>query len=142
VECSLFRYYIEVDLDEEDLSQAKITRKLQIRVSRKQLPHNFDSIFPIYIDELIIPIEGNLDFDELVNKFENLAEAQGGSLEDNEAKETMEYITEAGTSITIDVKEKELIITHYSPMRSLDLIDKSIDDLKRISSHKITLLGQ
>lgn len=141
VECSFFRYYIEVDLNEDNLSEAKITRKLQIRVSRSKLPVNFDTIFPIYLDELIMPIEGKIDFKDIVNKFENLAATQGGSLSDNDAKETLEYITVGGTSISIDVQEMELIITHYSPMRTLDLIDKSIGDLKMISSHKIRLLG-
>jgi hypothetical protein len=114
---------------------------LQIRVSRSELPADFDSIFPIYLDELIIPIEGELDFDDLVNKFENLVEAQGGSLTDNETKGTLEYIATGKTSITIDVNEMELIITHYSPMRTIDLVDKSMEDIKRISSHKIKLLG-
>jgi len=141
VKCAFFRYYIDVELDEEDLSQAIFTRKVEIRVSRSELPKDFDSIFPIYVDELVIPIEGHIDFDDIVNKFENLAESQGGSVSDNEMKQTMEYVTEGGTSITIDVEASELIITHYSPMRTLDLIDKSIDDLKKISSHKIKLLG-
>lgn len=142
VECSFFRYYVEVDLNEEDLSEAKITRKLQIRVTRSELPEDFDSIFPIYVDELIVPIEGKIDFDDIVNKFENLAEAQGGKVSDNASKETLEYITGGGTSITIDVQEMEVIITHYSPLRTLDLVEKSIGDLKRISSHKIRLLGK
>lgn len=142
VECEFFRYHLDVDLDEDDLSQAKMTRRLQLRVPRNRIPENFDSIFDIYLDELIIPIEGNMDFADIVNKFENLVEEQGGSLKDNERRERMEYISPRGTSITIDVQEKELIITHYSPLRSLDLIDKSIDDLKMISSHQIKLLGK
>lgn len=142
VECSFFRYYVEVDLNEDDFSEAKITRKLQIRVPKNELPDDFDSIFPIYLDELIVPIEGEIDFDDIVNKFENLAEAQGGKVSDNAAEERLEYITGGGTSITIDVQEKEVIITHYSPMRTLDLVEKSIGDLKKISSHKIRLLGK
>jgi len=141
VYCDYFRYDVEVDLDEADLSKARIVRTLKILVSRKDLPAKFNDIFPIYLDELIIPIEGAVDFDDIVNKFENLADAQGGSVTDNQAKETMEYITPNGTSITIDVKKRELILTHYSPQRALDLVDKSIEDLKRISSHKIMLLS-
>lgn len=140
VECIYFRYYVDVDLL-ENLSHAKVIRRLEIRVPRNELPKNFDSIFNVYMDELVIPIEGEMDFAEIVNKFENLQEEQGGHLRDNENKETMEYISPRGTSITIDVQEKELIITHYSPLRSLDLIDKSLDDLKMISSHQIKLLG-
>jgi hypothetical protein len=141
VECPLFQYYVDVTLHEDDLAKAKFMRTLEIRVSRNELPDDFDSIFPIYLDELVIPIEGDLDFDDIVNKFENLVESQGGTLKDNQSTETMEYITSNGTSITINVLEKQLIITHYSPMRTLDLADKSIDDLRRISNHKINLLG-
>lgn len=141
VACPFFRYFVDVDLNEEDLSEAKITRTLIIRVTRNELPEDFDSIFPMYLDELIVPIEGKIDFGDIVNKFENLAEEQGGKVSDNAAKETLEYITEGGTSITVDVANKEVIITHYSPSRILDLVEKSIGDLKRISSHKIRLLG-
>lgn len=142
VECSFFRYYVDVDLSEENLSEAKITRRLQIRVTRSELPEDFDTIFPMYVDELIVPIEGKIDFADIVNKFENLAEEQGGTVSDNAAKETLEYITGGGTSITIDVQEMEVIITHYSPMRTLDLVEKSLGDLKKISSHRIRLLGK
>lgn len=141
VECSFFRYNVEVELEEQNLSEAKMIRKIQIRVPRMQLPENFDDIFPIYLDELIIPIQGKLDFNDIVNKFENLKEVQKGTLKDNEARGSLEYITEGGTSITIKSEEMELIITHYSPMRALELIDKSIGDLKMISNYKINLLG-
>ena len=63
VECSFFRYY--VDLNEDDLSEAKIVYRLQIRVSRSELPNDFNAIFPMYVDELIIPIEGIPDFDDI-----------------------------------------------------------------------------
>ncbi len=140
VVCSFFRYHINVDHSKDDISEARIIRQLTIRKNRKDLPDNFDSIFPIHVDELIIPIDGAIDFDDLVNKFENLRDSQGGSFSDNEKEGIMEYITEGGTSIKIDSNDNELIITHYSPMRSLDLIDKSIDDIKRISGYKVKLL--
>lgn len=140
VECKFFRYFVDIEHSSANISEAKITRRLMIRVNRSQLPTNFDSIFPLYVDELIIPIEGDIDFDDLVNKFENLKQEQGGDFSDNEMEGVMEYITDGGTSLKVDTSNKELIITHYSPMRSLDLIDKSIDDIKRISGYKVKLL--
>jgi hypothetical protein len=141
VQCSIFRYFVDVEHSLDDISEAKITRRLIIRVSRDQIPEDFDTIFPVYVDELIVPIEGNIDFDEIVNQFENLQAEQGGTFSDNEMQGTMEYITGSGASLQVDTRNKELIITHYSPMRTLSLIDKFIEDLKRISSHKVRLLS-
>ncbi|MEC5143189.1 caspase family protein [Chitinophaga sp. 212800010-3] len=142
IKCEYFRYYLDIDLDEDDLSKAKMTRQLELRVPRKRLPNNFDSIFDMYLDELIIPIIGDIKFSDVLNQFENLAEQYGGSVKDRRAKGTVEYLTDRATSITINTEENELIITHYSPLRSLALIDKSMEDLKMISSHKIKFLGE
>jgi uncharacterized caspase-like protein len=140
VECAFFRYFVDVDLEKDDLSNAKVTRKLEIRVGRSEIPENFDTIFPIYLDEVIIPIEGDIDFDDIVAKFENLAEVQGGKTSDHQNTEIVEYVAPGGTSIKIDVLEKELTITHYGLSRTVELADKVREDLKQISSHKIGLL--
>ncbi|MEL1248580.1 caspase family protein [Flavobacterium helocola] len=141
VENDVFRFFIEIEQNPLDPSQAKVTRKLQIRVNRNQLPENFDDIFPNQIDEIVIPIEGNIDFDELVEKFENLADEDGGKLSDNELKGEIEYQTYSGLSIKISTKNMELIINPNRDMKCLELIDSSIEGLKKISGTSIKFLN-
>ena len=88
----------------------------------------------------MIPIEGDFDFDELVERFENLEEEDGGTLYDDEIKGEIEYQTYSGLSITLDVNEKELIISPKRTMKCLELIDTSIEGLEKLSSGSVKLL--
>lgn len=141
VENDIFRFFIEVEQNSKEPSQAKVTRKLQIRVNRNQLPENFDDIFPKQIDEIVLPIDGEINFDELVEKFENLADEDGGKLSDNELKGEIEYQTYSGLSIIINTKDMELIISPNRTMKCLELIDSSIEGLQKISGSKVKFLN-
>ena len=55
-----------------------------IRVEQDKLPKNFDDIFPHQINEIVIPFSGVFIFDDLVEKFENLKDEDGGKLYDND----------------------------------------------------------
>lgn len=140
VENEFFRFFIEVEQNPKEPREAKVTRKLQIRVNRNKLPENFDDIFPKQIDEIVLPIVGKIDFDDLVEKFENLEDEDGGKLSDNELKGEIEYQTYSGLSIMIDTNELELVISPNRNMRCLELIDSTIEGLKKISSSSVKLL--
>jgi len=141
VECDIFRYYIDIEQSSTDPSEAKVTRKLVIRVKRSDLAENFDDIFPHQIDEIVIPYEGKFDFDDLVEKFENLEDVDGGKLYDNEMKGEIEYKTYSGLSIKVNMEELEVVITPNRTMKCMELIDTSMEGLKKISGGKINLLN-
>ena len=141
VECDVFRYYIDIEQSSTDPAEAKVTRKLVIRVKRSDLAENFDDIFPHQIDEIVIPYEGKFDFDDLVEKFENLEDIDGGKLYDNEMKGEIEYKTYSGLSIKVNMEELEVVITPNRTMKCMELIDTSMEGLKKISGGKINLLN-
>ena len=140
VECDTYRYFIEVDQSSENPAEAKVVRRLIIRVKREELVENFDDIFPKQIDEIVIPYEGKIDFDELVEKFENLENEDGGKLYDNEMKGELEYTTYSGLTIKVDTEDLEITIMPNKAMKCLELIDTTIDGLKKISMGKVNLL--
>lgn len=141
VENEYFRFELTVEQNPDEPSEAKVIRTLQIRVDRNKLPENFDDIFPEQIDEIVIPVSGNIDFNDLVEKFENLEDEDGGKLSDNEIKGEIEYQTYSGLSIIIDINEMVLIISPNRNMKCLELIDSSMEGLQKISSKKVKLLG-
>src|SRR5690606_17649183 len=126
VECDTYRYFIEVDQSSDNPAEAKVVRRLIIRVKRDELVENFDDIFPKQIDEIVIPYEGKIDFDELVEKFENLEDEDGGKLVDNEMKGEIEYTTYSGLTVKVDVEDLEITITPNKTMKCLELIDTTI----------------
>lgn len=142
VECDTFRYYINVEQNPHESSEARVTRNLVIRVKRSELAKNFDDIFPNQIDEIVIPYEGTFDFDDLVEKFENLEDVDGGKLYDNEMKGEIEYKTYSGLSIKVNIGDLEVVITPNRTMKCMELIDTSMEGLKKISGGgKINLLN-
>lgn len=92
------------------------------------------------IDELIIPIEGEIEFDELVSKFENLQEQEGGTLKENRLEQTIQYITLNHTSIVINVEQAELIITNYFRQKPIELIKYCLKDIQQLSQQPVQLL--
>lgn len=140
VECEFFRYFIDVEQSPAAPSEAKITRRLIIRVARNELVGNFDEIFPKQINEIVIPFEDEFDFNELVERFENLKEIDGGHLYDNEMEGKIEYTNSNGVIIKLDMDKVEMMITTKKNMKCLELIDYTMEGLKKISSGKINLL--
>ncbi|HEX2846248.1 MAG TPA: caspase family protein [Chitinophagaceae bacterium] len=133
VETEYFKYYIRAGQHERNPSLAVITREIYPLIPLKDLPADFDSIFPIGIDELIIPIIGKVNFDDLAGKFENLRESEGGDLSANRMTGSIEYISSRKTSLTIDTGKGELIITRYALMGAMELIQSSIEDIRQLS---------
>jgi hypothetical protein len=140
VECEYFNYYITVEQHSKDAGYAIIRQEIYPLVPLHTLPKDFDSIFPVGIDELIIPIVGDTDFDELVRKFETFKEMEGGDLKDNAIEGTIEYITKNHTSLIVDTKNQELIVTHYLLKRPMELIRLSLQDIQQLSQQHINLL--
>ena len=61
--------------------------------------------------ELVIPLVGSWDFNELVDRFETLVEKKGGSLQDNDVQKTLEYFSPSGKLFfSTSLKEQELVI--------------------------------
>jgi hypothetical protein len=58
-----------------------------IRGDYRQLPDNFDDIFPCRLDEIVIPFSGEADFETLVEKFEDLEDLTGGTLSEDDDSE-------------------------------------------------------
>jgi len=139
--CPVFKYDIDVEHDGSSLHQAIITRQLTLRIQIQKLPADFDEIFPIRIDELIIPVEGELNFDDILERFGHLQERDHGTLRDNSMDETIEYLSPSGCMIKIDIPNEEVIITHNTPMNCIDLVRKSLVDLQNIAGAQIKLFN-
>lgn len=142
VQCEYFNFNLTVEQHAKDPKLATITREIIPLVPLHDLPEDFDSIFPVGIDELIIPIEGEVDFDELAHKFENLSAQYKGKLEVDKMDGTIEYITPNRTSLTVKVEEAELIVTRYYITGAMNLIRGSIEDIQQLSQAKLPLLKE
>jgi hypothetical protein len=140
IECEYFRFDLSVNQHDSDPSLAVIRREIYPLVSLNSLPTDFDSIFPNRIDELVIPIDGKINADDLIHKFENFQRKEKGTLKVEKMHGIIEYITQAHTSMTVDINAQELIVTKYGFSSPLALIRESLQDIKTLSQQNLRFL--
>ncbi|PWL31741.1 caspase family protein [uncultured Roseivirga sp.] len=140
IENDIFKYQVEVDQHPANFKQARVTRRLWIKVKRQALPKNFSDIFPKQINEIELGLEEKIDFDVLVSQFESLEKEEGGTLVDNAFSEEIGYETYSGLQLKLDMNKMTITISPKILMNGLQLIDQSTEFLTKISSDKIDLL--
>ncbi len=140
VECEYFRFYLSVDQHVNDPSLAVIRRELYPLVSMNNLPAEFDDIFPNRMDELIIPIDGKINAEDLIHKFENFQNKEKGDLTIDKLHGFNEYTTPTHTAMTINLNSNELVVTKYGFTKPLALVRESIKDIKQLSQQSLRLL--
>ncbi|RRJ54767.1 caspase family protein [Paenibacillus oralis] len=105
-----FRFSIDTKQDPDDPENALTTRKLVLNMPQSSLPEGWEDVFPVTPNEIVMPISGELDYDELVKKFEDAEEEIGGRLDEDERTGIIEYTLSDGGRIIISTVDSELII--------------------------------
>ncbi|MES2728288.1 MAG: caspase family protein [Bacteroidota bacterium] len=141
IENPIFKYYHGINQHYTNPAKSIITRELIIKVDFNKLPVLFSFIFPKQINEILIPIEDEIDFDDLVDKFENLKEEFGGKLKDDDNTGIIIYTTIEDLNFTILTKQKTLKITPNTPTRMFTkFIEAAAEGLKNITTQKWKLM--
>lgn len=83
-----FRYKITAYQDEDDFRSIKTTRVLELRLDMGAIPPGFDTVFPKMFEDLYIPVTGEINYDNLIEAFEDLEDDGHGELTDEEGKLT------------------------------------------------------
>ncbi|MFC5402344.1 caspase family protein [Cohnella soli] len=106
----LFRFIIESSQDPDESKQVLIIRTLHLRVDPGELPEDVERIFPVCPDEIVIPINSEVNYDEMVDKFETAEDEIGGKLIEDDTSGYIEYTTPDGTKLIILTNSNELIL--------------------------------
>jgi hypothetical protein len=112
-----------------------------IRGDYRQLPDNFDDIFPCRLDEIVIPFSGEADFDTLVEKFEDLEDLTGGTLSEDDDSEIIKFQTIQGLLILIRMSDRELIIHPRGAAGCIKMIEEAKKGLLEFSASSAKLLN-
>ena len=87
VEAPQFQFALELGLDPADFTCAAWQRRVKLLVGPRGLPSEFDEVFPVACDELVVPFvvpESGAIFDHVVDRLEDFAEQWGGRVEEAE----------------------------------------------------------
>lgn len=117
VDTPQFSYVLELDLDPRDPSGARWQRRVTLLAEPDDLPPNFDEVFPVACDELVIPFVASVEhqrldpadsFDHLVERLEDFADGHGGSVEEDEDNARASVTTTDGAHVALDLHAREL----------------------------------
>jgi hypothetical protein len=124
VDTDTFRFALSVDQSSTDPANVTIEREISLRVSRPELPDNFDEIFPTEVNELVIPIPGSDgSFSVLVDAFEDIAGDIGAQIDDDPIKGKIELTLSDGTNIIFWTQDDLMIVSHPRSRGCVGIID-------------------
>jgi len=130
VETSLFSFLIETGQDRRDPTRAFHSRRLKMKVGRRDLPASLDEIFPVSPHEIVVPIQLAPAFSELMDAFEDIRDLRGGELTDDEESGRLEYIFPKGKAIlTVDILALELVLRSRLLKGPISLLEAAEENL-------------
>jgi hypothetical protein len=96
-------------VDPGDITCALWQRRVVLLVGPTKLPGDFDEVFPVDCDEVVVPfVAGEVSFDTLVDRLEDFAELHGGEVTEEEANGSARLATRDGSRIVLDLVAGEL----------------------------------
>jgi hypothetical protein len=109
VDAPQFQFALELGLDPGDITSALWQRRVVLLVGPTRLPGDFDEVFPIGCDELIVPFHGGqVSFDVLVDRLEDFAHVHGGEVAEEQVTGRASLATADGSRIGLDLGAGEL----------------------------------
>ncbi|MFV8751912.1 hypothetical protein ACNOYE_15310 [Nannocystaceae bacterium ST9] len=128
VDTPLFRYLIELAQDRCDPARAIWRRELRLLVEPGELPAEFDAMFPVALDELVVPFSGEgltraELFDLVVDRLEDFAEHAGGQVEEHEREGRARLVDREGSEIEFDLERGSLGVRVRGCEGALALLD-------------------
>jgi hypothetical protein len=109
VDTPQFQFALELGVDPADFTYALWQRRVVLLVGPHALPGEFDELFPVACDELVVPfVVGDVTFDGLVERLEDFADEHGGEVAEDEAAGCASLATSDGSRIVLNLGAGEL----------------------------------
>jgi hypothetical protein len=117
-----FRYIVETGQNPEDPSEYYITRRLELRQGWAAHREALDELFSDEFQQLVVEFDSMDDsFDALVDRLEDIADASGGEVDDDDRHQRVTYSREAAR-FTFDLEKRRLEIA-FGRKGALELVD-------------------
>ncbi len=117
-----FRYSIETGQNPEAPAEYAICRRLKLRQGWLAHRAAIETLFGKDFDRFVIELEEMDDtFDSLVERLEDIKEAHGGKVDDDDREQRATYKRD-GATFTFDLNKRRLEIS-FAKFRSLDIVD-------------------
>lgn len=117
-----FRYIVETGQNPDDPTEYYVTRRLELRQGWAAHREALDELFSDEFQQLVVEFDSMDDsFDALVDRLEDIAEASGGDVEDDDRHQRVTYSRD-GARFTFDLDRRRLEIA-FGRKSALELVD-------------------
>lgn len=104
LDTDVFRFSIEAAQDASDASGYVVIRRLELREGAESRLEEIDTVFGGTFNRIVVQQRGDpLDFEDLVDQLEDIAEAHGGTVRDEQARDRVSYFGPDGTNLVFDI---------------------------------------
>ncbi len=123
-----FRFSINAEQDDSDPSGYVIIRQLELREGGEAKLADIDDVFGSMFDGIVVQKGGDpLDFDDLVDKLEDVADAQGGTTRDEPARGRAYYFGTDNTVLTFDTEENSVRLSARGKKDCAELLRRALE---------------
>lgn len=106
-----FCFTLEFSQSEEEPEKIQLERRIQVKKAIADCHPLFFELFPFLPEQVVYPLEGSMDFDELVYRFEELELKHGGTLKEDDRTGLIEYSLGGAFFIRVCLQDRELAIS-------------------------------
>ncbi|MFZ0457613.1 MAG: hypothetical protein WAM17_04095 [Rhodoplanes sp.] len=120
----IFRYVVFGRQDPSEAANYQIVRGLELRNGAENQQEELDVIFGAKFQRIVIDIDSStLNFDDLVDAFEDIEHAHGGTLIDDEGTSLISYTTPDGKILEIDLENGRVSLGSSRLRRCSELLE-------------------
>lgn len=121
-----FRFSIDSRQHSEDFGDYEIVRRLLLRDGWEAKASEIDAVFGRLFERVIVEVKPDANcYDDMVDRFEDLVEQHGGSLDDDAPNIRIAYTAKDGLQINIDLDEGRLSLGTGQKMTASALVRKA-----------------
>ena len=121
-----FRFSVDVRQNRSVPSEYVILRRLELREGAAAYQEQIDDVFGAMFDRIVV--EGNgmsLGFDALVDIFEDIQAAHGGTLKEEQHRDRVTYTAADGTQLIFDVGRQRISLSGGGRQRCSALLGRA-----------------
>lgn len=112
IDTEYFRFTVDTDQDESDPASYVIVRRLVLRAEPGEHEVQIDEAFGSMFDRVVVRVAPDaLSYEDLVDLFEDVEAALGGTLHDEEHLNRLTYTAPDGTRIHFDVESGRISLS-------------------------------
>lgn len=142
VDTPLFRMDWSTSQNPQEATEAIINRILILLKPFDQIPQSIDGVFPVAPEEVIIPFTGKMEYDDIANNFEEIAQRRGLTFKEYQDDQRLELILKDGITIIIDLPSSELAVIPRKASGCISLLTEVRNSLSAFGLPMATLFQQ